>query len=75
MTVTQRVLAEKRGIFVPLALFVVLNIVLYAVVVFPLGRQVKAAEADASAQHQELNAARLEPRCREPTSPARGQWS
>jgi len=60
MIVVRRALAEKRRILVPLALFAALNVVLYVVVVFPLGRQVKAAEAESRAQHEGLAAARLE---------------
>ncbi len=56
----QRVLGDKRGIVLPLAILALVNVVLYAVVVFPLGRQVASAEAEATAQHQELNAARAD---------------
>jgi Tfp pilus assembly protein PilO len=60
MTLMQRVLTEKRSLLVPLALFAVANVVLYAVVIFPLSRQVKSAETDARAQHDQLNAARFD---------------
>jgi hypothetical protein len=60
MTVFQRVLSEKRRVIIPLALFAVANVVLYAVVVFPLGRQVVNAEAEARTEHQRLNAARFD---------------
>jgi type IV pilus assembly protein PilO len=60
MTVLQRVLAEKRRVLVPLALFAVANVILYAVVVFPLGRQVVNAEDEARTEHQRLNAARFD---------------
>jgi len=60
MTVLQRVLTEKRRVLVPLALFAIANVVLYAVVVFPLGRQVVNAEEEARAQHERLNAARFD---------------
>ena len=53
-----RVLAEKRRIVVPLLLTILANVVLYVVVVFPLGRQVASAEAEANAQHELLNRAR-----------------
>jgi hypothetical protein len=59
-TIFQRVLSEKRRVIVPLALFVIANVVLYAVVVFPLGRQVVNAEAEARSEHQRLNAARFD---------------
>lgn len=54
----RRVLAEKRGILLPLALLIGANILLYVLVVFPLGRQVAGAEAEAKAQHELLNRAR-----------------
>jgi hypothetical protein len=60
MTVFQRVLAEKRGIVLPLALVALANVALYVVVVFPLGRQVVNAEAEATRQHLQLNAARFD---------------
>jgi Tfp pilus assembly protein PilO len=55
-----RVMAEKRRLIVPLALAAIANVLLYAVVVFPLGHQVKSAEADARVQREELNRARLD---------------
>jgi hypothetical protein len=60
MTRWQRVLAEKRGVVLALALFAVANVLLYVLVVFPLSRQVKSAEAEARTGHQQLNAARLD---------------
>ena len=60
MTTLQRILGEKRRILVPLALVALANIVLFAVLVFPLQRQVARAELDAREQHQHLNAARFD---------------
>lgn len=57
-----RVLAEKRRIVLPLVVATVVNLLLYAVVVFPLGRQVASAEAEANAQHDLLNKARQDHR-------------
>jgi len=54
MTVLQRALTEKRRIIVPLVLGVIANVVLYVVVVFPLGRQVASAEREQRAAHEEL---------------------
>lgn len=56
----QRVLREKRHLVFPLALLAIANVVLFAVVVFPLQRQVANAEIEARAQHQHLNAARFD---------------
>jgi Tfp pilus assembly protein PilO len=50
---TRRILNEKRSIVFPLAIAVLANVLLYALVVFPLGRQVARAEEDANA-HREL---------------------
>ena len=55
-----RVMAEKRHLIVPLVVGVVANALLYAVVVFPLGRQVTSAEAEANLQHEQLNRARVD---------------
>ena len=54
----KRVLAEKRGIAIPLAIAIIANVLLYALVVFPLGRQVASAQSDAQAAHAELYKAR-----------------
>jgi hypothetical protein len=62
-----RVLSEKRRIGVPLAIAVLANVVLYAVVVFPLGRQVASAELEANAQHDLLNRARQDHRAAKAT--------
>ncbi len=55
-----RVLDEKRSIVFPLGLAVIANVLLYGLVVFPLGRQVSSAEIDARTQHEQLNKARLD---------------
>ena len=54
----QRVLHEKRGIVFPILLGILANVLLYAVVVFPLNRQVASAEAESRAQREVLNRAR-----------------
>jgi len=55
---TKRIMAEKRRLVVPLILAIAANVLLYAVVVFPLGRQVASAEAEASLQRDQLTRAR-----------------
>lgn len=55
-----RILADKRAIVLPLALAIVANVLLYAVVVFPLGRQVSSAQNEARTEHELLNRARLD---------------
>ena len=62
-----RVIAEKRRIVVPLVLAVLANVVLYAVVVFPLGRQVAGAETEANTQRDLLNRARQDHRAAKAT--------
>lgn len=61
MTVA-RVLSDKRRIVVPLVIAVIANVLLYALVVFPLRRQVASAEAEANTQHDLLNKARQDHR-------------
>ncbi|HTI39211.1 MAG TPA: GspMb/PilO family protein [Vicinamibacterales bacterium] len=46
MTAIQRILQEKRRLIVPLVVAALANVIAYAVVVFPLGRQVAAAEQE-----------------------------
>jgi hypothetical protein len=54
----QRVMADKRHLILPLAIAIIANAVLYAVVVFPLSRQVAGAGNEARIAHEELNRAR-----------------
>jgi hypothetical protein len=58
MSVYARIAAEKRWLLVTLALGIIANVLLYVVVVFPLGRQVVSAEAEAKLQREQLHAAR-----------------
>jgi len=56
----RRVLVDKRHIVFPLALAALANVLLYAVVVFPLGRQVAHAQDEAKTQRELLNRARFD---------------
>lgn len=58
MTITQRIFQEKRRLILPLVIAVIANIVAYAVIVFPLGRQVEAAEQEMQDQRDVLRRAR-----------------
>lgn len=58
MSVYARIAAEKRALLITLALGIIANILLYVVVVFPLGRQVASAEAEAKLTREQLHAAR-----------------
>jgi len=50
MTRVRRILSEKRHLIVPLVIAALASALLYVVVVFPLGRQVSAAEQQAEQQ-------------------------
>jgi Tfp pilus assembly protein PilO len=56
----RRVLVDKRHIVFPLAIAALANVLLYALVVFPLGRQVASAEQEAKTQRELLNRARYD---------------
>jgi hypothetical protein len=58
MSLYARIAAEKRALLITLALGIIANVLLYVVVVFPLGRQVASAEAEARLQREQLHAAR-----------------
>jgi type IV pilus assembly protein PilO len=56
----QRLLTEKRAVLVPILLGIIANVALYAVVAFPLQRQVASAELEAHRQRDQLNKVRLD---------------
>ncbi len=58
MSVWQRALVDKRRILVPLAIAIIANVVLYAVVVFPLEHQVLSTEQEERVARDELVKAR-----------------
>jgi hypothetical protein len=58
MSIWARAVADKRRIIVPLVVGIIANVVLYAVVVFPLGRQVLSTEQEERAAREELVQAR-----------------
>jgi Tfp pilus assembly protein PilO len=60
MTAIRRVLAEKRRFVYPLTLAAIGCALIYALVVFPLERQVANEEVEAQRQRELLRAARLE---------------
>jgi hypothetical protein len=60
MSLTQRILREKRRFIAPLTIAILANVVAYAVVVFPLGRQVAAAEQQMRTAREGLRRARAE---------------
>ena len=44
MTTVRRVLAEKRTLIVPVAIALLVNVALYAIVVYPLSKKVAGDE-------------------------------
>ncbi len=58
MTPARRVFAEKRRLILPLAVALLVNIGLYALVVYPLDKKVAGGEAEADAAATALNAGR-----------------
>jgi hypothetical protein len=58
MSIWARAAVDKRRIIVPLVIGVIANLVLYAVVVFPLGRQVISTEQEERAAREQLVQAR-----------------
>jgi|SRR5215510_12998048 len=58
MTDLRRIVTEKRGIILPLGLAVLANVLLFVVVLFPLGRQVASAHAEARLQQEQLKTAK-----------------
>jgi Tfp pilus assembly protein PilO len=58
VSVWQRALVDKRRILVPLAIAIIANVVLYAVVVFPLEHQVLSTEQEERVARDELVKAR-----------------
>ena len=58
MTTARRVLAEKRRVIWPILVGVVVNVLLFLLVVFPLSRKVAGGEAEAQAASAALASAR-----------------
>lgn len=58
MTTFRRVLAEKRALLVPLLVALLVNVGLYAIVLYPLSKKVAGGEQEAGAATAALNAAR-----------------
>jgi Tfp pilus assembly protein PilO len=58
MIPVRRILAEKRRLLLPLALAAAANVLVFVVLVFPLGRQVASAEVESQQQRELLRNAR-----------------
>lgn len=55
---TKRVLAEKRRLILPIAIALLVNIALFAIVVYPLSKKVAGGEQESQAAATTLNAAK-----------------
>ncbi len=60
MSLRQRILAEKRGLIVPVLAVLLLNVALYLAVIYPLSMKVTANEQSALAASDSAKAARRE---------------
>jgi Tfp pilus assembly protein PilO len=58
MNLFRRIMAEKRRLIVPLGVAAAANLLLFILLVFPLGRQVASAEREAQQQREVLRRAR-----------------
>ena len=58
MTTARRALTEKRALILPIAIALLINVALYAIVVYPLSKKVAGGEQAADAATGALNAAR-----------------
>ena len=58
MSTARRALTEKRGLILPIAIALLVNVALYAIVVYPLSKKVAGGEQEADAATAALNAAR-----------------
>ena len=70
---TRRVLAEKRAFIIPLAVALALNIALYLIVVYPLGKKVAGGERAAQESSAALDAARRDHAAARATVAGKGQ--
>ena len=60
MTLNERIFREKRHLILPLVIAVIANVIAYAVVVFPLGRQVNNADNEMRYDRDMVQQARRE---------------
>jgi Tfp pilus assembly protein PilO len=60
VTLNERIYREKRHLIVPLVVAIVINVIAYAVIVFPLGRQVANAATQMQYERSMLQQARRE---------------
>jgi Tfp pilus assembly protein PilO len=70
---TRRVLSEKRRLIIPLAIALAVNIAIYAIVVYPLGKKVAGGEQAAQASSAALEAAKRDYAAARATVAGKGQ--
>jgi Tfp pilus assembly protein PilO len=70
---TRRVFTEKRSLIVPLVIAVVVNVALYAVIVYPLSKKVSGGEQAAAASLAALDAAKRDYAAARATVAGKGQ--
>ena len=73
MTDARRVMAEKRRLILPIVIALVVNVVLFAIVLYPLSKKVAGGEQQAQAATVALNAARRDYDAARATVKGKGQ--
>jgi Tfp pilus assembly protein PilO len=73
VTTARRALTEKRRLILPIAIALLVNVALYAIVVYPLSRKVAGGEQEAEAATAALNAARRDHAAARATVAGKGQ--
>ena len=73
MSTVRRVLAEKRRLIVPVAVALLVNVALYAIVVYPLSKRVAGDEQEAESAAAALRAARRDFAAARATVAGKGQ--
>ncbi len=73
MTDARRVMAEKRRLILPIVIALVVNVVLFAIVLYPLSKKVAGGEQQAQAATVALNAARRDHDAARATVKGKGQ--
>jgi Tfp pilus assembly protein PilO len=73
LTTVRRVLAEKRTLIVPVVIALLVNVALYAIVVYPLSKKVAGDEQEAESAAAALNAARRDFAAARATVAGKGQ--
>ena len=73
MTTARRALTEKRALILPIAIALLVNVALYAIVVYPLSKKVAGGEQEADAAAAALHAARRDNAAARATVAGKGQ--